>query len=141
MGWFSAILAGQTGAGRDTAMLSVAFIGPPAVRPSSEARRFCQCHGVGWTQSLQRTPNIFTFPLSSSQVFARVLLVGCRVVGGRPPVRPQLIAVVGHDASWRHKWVLYLSIVNVGQAWYHSVEVLCCWEASTVSLPRSRRTA
>ena len=68
-------------------------------------------------QSFWRTPSIFHLRYSD-RLFAGVVLVRRGAVGGHRRRCGRSVPLWAAMAMWLTLWVLYLSIVNVGQTWY-----------------------
>src|SRR5205807_2113917 len=69
----------------------------------------------------RRAPSLFHLHYSDRVFFvvARIgLVVSATLLAGLPDLLPGGTAVWGGMALWALLWVLYLSIVNVGQVWY-----------------------
>lgn len=121
MGWFSApeYWLGRLALERGTAIIYlIAF-----VAAAQQFRPLIGEHGMLPVprylagQSFWRTPSIFHFRYSD-RVFAGVCWLGAvlsaAVVAGAASFVPLWATML----IWLTLWVLYLSIVNVGQAWY-----------------------
>ena len=67
--------------------------------------------------SFRNSPSIFHFHYSD-RFFATVCWVGAAVAAGLVAGAGDLIPLWAVMLTWLLIWVLYLSIVNVGQAWY-----------------------